>query len=161
KHTRLRGVLNKAFTPHAVEAMRPRIQRLVDEFIDRVQGQGRMDIIADLAFPLPATVIALLLGVPPADIGQLKSWSDEFVIFFRNGPAGITAEEYQRAAAAAEAMSAYFRSAVEQIKRQKDDCLLWSMELAEEAGDRLSEGELYANANLLLVAGHETTTNLI
>ena len=161
KHTRLRGLLNKAFTPHAVEAMRPRIQRLVDGFIDNAQSAGRMDIIGDLAFPLPATVIALLLGVPPADIGQLKSWSDEFVIFFKTAPAAITPEQYRRAAQAADAMTSYFRSVVAGIKEHEEGTLLRAMQLAEEAGDRLSDSELFANANLLLVAGHETTTNLI
>ncbi len=161
KHTRLRGLLNKAFTPHVVESMRPRIQRLVDDFIDRAAGQGQMDLIRDLAFPLPATVISLLLGVPPADIGRLKSWSDDFVIFFSKAPAAMTPEEYQRAARAAEEMTVYFRGIVAHIREQPQDTLLRSMERAEEAGDRLSEAELFANANLLMVAGHETTTNLI
>ena len=161
QHSRLRALLNKAFTPHAVEAMRPRVQQLVDQIIDRAQGQGGMDVIGDLAFPLPATVIALLLGLPPADIGRLKTWSDEFVVFFSSAPAAITPEQYHRAAQAAEAMTQYFRSALEQIKQPPEDTLLGAMELAEEAGDRLSEVELFANANLLLVAGHETTTNLI
>jgi len=87
KHARLRALLNKAFTPHAVEAMRPRVQRLVDDVIDRALARGAMDIIADLAFPLPATVISLMLGVPPEDIGRLKSWSDEFAVFFSTAPA--------------------------------------------------------------------------
>src|SRR5438105_6459563 len=98
QHTRLRGLLNKAFTPHAVEAMRPRVQQLVDGFIDRTLAQGGMDVIADFAFPLPATVIALMLGVPPEDISQLKRWSDEFVIFFGSAPSAITPEQYRRCA---------------------------------------------------------------
>jgi cytochrome P450 len=161
KHTRLRALLNKAFTPHAVEAMRPRIQELVDGFIDQVLPRGGMDIIGDFAFPLPATVISLMLGVPPADIGQLKRWSDEFVIIFGSAPSGITADQYRRCADAAEAMTRYFRSVVERIKQHPEPTLLGAMELAEAAGDRLSDAELFANANLLLVAGHETTTNLI
>lgn len=161
KHARLRALLNKAFTPHAVEAMRPRVQQLVDEVIDRALRQGGMDVIGDLAFPLPATVISLLLGVPPADIGRLKSWSDEFVVFFSTAPAGITAEQYSRAGQAAEAMTQYFRAAVERVKQHPEGTLLGAMELAEQAGDRLNEVELFANANLLMVAGHETTTNLI
>lgn len=161
KHARLRALLNKAFTPHAVEAMRPRIQQLVDGFIDQALPRGGMDIIGDLAFPLPATVISLMLGVPPADIGRLKSWSDEFVVFFSTAPAGISTEQYRRAAQAAEAMTQYFRSVLEQVKQHPEGMLLGAMELAEEAGDRLSEVELFANANLLMVAGHETTTNLI
>jgi pimeloyl-[acyl-carrier protein] synthase len=161
KHTRLRGLLNKAFTPHAVEAMRPRVQVLVDGFIDKALPQGGMDVIRDFAFPLPATVISLMLGVPPADIGPLKSWSDEFVVFFGNAPSAITADQYRRCAEAAEAMTRYFRSAVERVKQHPEGTLLGAMELVEEAGDRLSEAELFASANLLMVAGHETTTNLI
>jgi cytochrome P450 len=161
KHTRLRGLLDKAFTPHAVEALRPRVQALVDGFIDRALPQGCMDVIADLAFPLPATVISLLLGVPPEDIAVLKRWSDELIVFFGNAPAAITADQYGRCAEAAEAMTAYFRSALEQVKGHPEGTLLGAMELAEEARDRLSEAELFANANLLMVAGHETTTNLI
>lgn len=161
QHTRLRALLNKAFTPHAVEALRPRVQQLVDGFIDRALPRGGMDVIGDLAFPLPATVISLLLGVPPEDIGQLKRWSDEFVIFFGNAPGAITAEQYRRCAEAADAMTEYFRAAVERVRRHPEGTLLGAMERAEDEGDRLSESELFANANLLLVAGHETTTNLI
>src|SRR5262249_55728537 len=151
--TRLRALLNKTFTPHAVEAMRPRIQELVDGFIDRALPRGGMDVIGDFAFPLPATVISLMLGVPPTDIGQLKRCSDEFIIFFGSAPSAITADQYCRCAEAAEAMTRYFRSVVERIKEHTEPTLLGAMEQAEAAGDRLSEGELFANANLLMVAG--------
>lgn len=161
KHTRLRALINKAFTPHAVEAMRPRVQALVDGFIDRALPRGGMDVIGDFAFPLPATVISLMLGVPPDDIGQLKSWSDEFVVFFGSAPSAITADQYHRSAEAAEAMTRYFRAAVVRVKEHPEGTLLGALELVEQAGDRLSEVELFATANLLMVAGHETTTNLI
>jgi cytochrome P450 len=161
RHTRLRGLVTKAFTPHAVEAMEPHIQQLVDEFIDRVQGQGHMDVVHDLAFPLPATVIAQMLGIPATDCDLLKKWSDAFVVFFSNAPGTITAEQYRGALQAARDMTAYFRAAMVRIKQHPQGTLLGMLELAEEAGDRLSEEELFANANLLLVAGHETTTNLI
>src|SRR5262245_18941715 len=75
KHTRLRGLVNKAFTPQVFEALRPHIQQLVDGFLDAVQNTGRTDLIRDLAFPLPATVIIELLGLPPSDRDLLKSWS--------------------------------------------------------------------------------------
>src|SRR5262245_31291740 len=161
RHTRLRCLVNKAFTPHAVEAMRPQIQELVDGFINARQARREMDLIGEFAFPLPATVIALMLGLPPADIGKLKRMSDEFIIFFSKPINAITTEEFDRAAQAMDEMVAYFRVAVEGIKQNKRKDLLSAMELAEEQGDRLSEEELFANANLLLVAGHETTTNLI
>jgi cytochrome P450 len=161
RHTRLRGLVTKAFTPHAVEAMAPHIQQLVDGFLDRVQGQGHMDVIRDLAFRLPATVIAQMLGIPATDADMLKKWSDTFVVFFSKAPATIATEEYRAALQAARDMTAYFRKALVQIKQHPQGTLLGMLELAEEAGDRLSEEELFANANLLLVAGHETTTSLI
>jgi cytochrome P450 len=161
KHARLRGLVSKAFTPHAVEAMRPHIQQLVDGLLDAVQGRGHMDLIRDFAFPLPATVITELLGVPPEDREQLKTWSDDFVVFFSTHPANVTREQYQKALQSMRAMTSYFRAAVAHVRGGPRDCLLKMMELAEEQGDRLSEEELVANANLLLVAGHETTTHLI
>src|SRR5262249_26229439 len=141
KHTRLRGLANKVFTPHAVEAMRPRIQQLVDGLIDRVVTQGQMDVIRDFAFPLPATVIAEILGVPPGDIAQLKSWSDKFVVFFSNAPSRITPEQYQEALVAAQQMTAYFRPIVAGLRNNPNGTLLGALEAAEEAGDKLSEEE--------------------
>src|SRR5581483_10094628 len=97
RHTRLRGLTSKAFTPRVIESMRPHIQALVDGFFDRVQSNGRMDIIADLAYQLPVTVILELLGVPVADREKLKKWSDEFVAYFARDPSQVTSEEYQKA----------------------------------------------------------------
>jgi len=95
-HARLRGLVSQVFTPHAVAALRPRIEELVEQFLDRVAGQSRMDVIADLAFPLPGTVIAELLGVPAEDRQRLKDWSDAFVGFFKTVPSETTAAEYRR-----------------------------------------------------------------
>lgn len=160
-HTRLRGLVNKAFTPHVVEAMRPHIQQLVDGFLDAVQSAGRMDLVHDLAFPLPATVILEMLGIPPRDLDVLKKWSDDFIIFFSTHPARITLEQYRAALASMRNMLDYFRAALPRIRAESRPCLMRTMELAEHEGDRLSEEELFASANLFLVAGHETTTNLI
>src|SRR5262249_43958070 len=153
------GLVSKALTPHAVEALRPHIQHLVDGFLDAVQGTGRMDVIRDLAFPLPATVITELLGVPSADQDRLKKWSDDFVIFFSTHPAKIKLEQYRQALQSMRAMTNYFQEALSRLRSDSRDCLLKMMHIAEEQGDRLSEEELIANANLLLIAGHETTTN--
>jgi cytochrome P450 len=161
RHTRLRGLVSKAFTPHAVEAMRSHIQTLVDQFLDRVRPQGQMDVIADLAYPLPVTVIIEMLGVPTRDRERLKRWSDEFVVYFSKAPNEVTPEEYATAARAVAAEEDYFRAAVAHLRTAAEPGLLGGMARAEEAGDRLTEQELYANANLLLTAGHETTTNLI
>jgi cytochrome P450 len=160
-HTRLRGLVSKTFTPHVVEAMRPHIQQIVDGFLDAAAKRGRMDLIHDFAFALPATVIAELLGVPPEDRDQLKKWSDDFLIFFGTHPAKVSLDQYRQSQRSMEAMTDYFRKAVARDRTAAFDCLLKTMALVEEQGDRLSEGELVANANLLLVAGHETTTNLI
>jgi cytochrome P450 len=120
-----------------------------------------MDIIADLAYPLPVTVIAEMLGVPAEDRERLKRWSDEFVVYFSKSPTQVTPEEYDRASRAVSAEEDYFRAAVAQLRTGDKPSLLGAMSHAEEAGDRLTEQELYANANLLLTAGHETTTTLI
>jgi cytochrome P450 len=161
KHTRLRGLVNKAFTPHAVEAMRPHVQQLVDGFLDAVASAGRMDFIRDLAFPLPATVITEMLGLSPDDRDRLKAWSDAFVVFFSTHPAHITQEQYHRALESMRAMEDYFRAALAAARQGGRPCLLQTMAQAEDQGDRLSEDELIANAQLMLIAGHETTTNLI
>src|SRR5262249_6795749 len=119
--------------------------------------QGRMDVIGDLAFPLPGTVIGELLGVPAADLTRLKHWSDEFVGFFKTVPSQTSLEDYRRSDQAAPAPSGYFRDVVARHRGG----LLAALAGAEEAGDRLSAEELAANATLLLHAGHETTTHLI
>jgi pimeloyl-[acyl-carrier protein] synthase len=161
KHTRLRGLVSKAFTPHVVEAMRPHIQQLVDGFLDAVEGNGGMDLVHDLAFSLPATVILEMLGLPPRDLDVLKKWSDDFIVFFSTHPAKITLEQYRAALQSTRHMVDYFRAALPRIRASSRPCLLGTMEQAEHEGDRLSEEELFASANLFLVAGHETTTNLI
>src|SRR5262245_29124132 len=160
-HTRLRGLVCQAFTPHVVEAMRPHIQRLVDELLAKHRDTGTMDLIADFAFPLPATVIIELLGLRPEDRDRLKSWSDDFVVFFSTHPANVTLDQYRKALASMRAMVEHFRAAMPRIRAAAHPGLLETMRQAEHNGDRLTEEEVYANANLLLVAGHETTTHLI
>jgi cytochrome P450 len=161
KHARLRGLVTQAFTPHAVEAMRPHIQQLVDGFLDAAAGRREMDFMREFAFPLPATVIMEMLGVPPSDRDQLKRWSDDFVVFFGTHPANVTLDQYRKALQSMRDMTGYFRAALAGLLTGRRECLLTTMERAEHQGDRLSEDELFANANLLLVAGHETTTNLL
>jgi cytochrome P450 len=160
-HTRLRGLVGKAFTPHVVEGMRPHIQQMVDGFLDVVQGAGQIDVVRDLAMPLPVTVILELLGLPPIDLHILKKWSDDFVVFFSTHPSNISLDQYRMALESMRNMVEFFRDAMPRIREESRPCLLQTMELAEHNGDRLSEEELFATANLFLVAGHETTTNLI
>ncbi|MFO0841316.1 MAG: cytochrome P450 [Gemmataceae bacterium] len=158
EHTRLRGLVSKAFTPKVVQQLQPAMERLVDDLLDRAARRGGMDLIADLAFPLPVTVIAMLLGVPAEDHAKFKAWS---------GPIAHTVEpvllpeHLDRAAAATVEILDYFRTLVKRKRANPGDDLLSTMIAAEEQGQRLTTDELLANAVLFLVAGHETTVNLI
>ena len=141
-HARLRGLVSQVFTPHAVAALRPRIEELVEQFLDRVEGQGRMDVIADLAFPLPGTVIAELLGVPVEDRQRLKDWSDTFVGFFKTAPSETTAEEYRRSHQAAKELGAYYRGVLHRHP-EGGTGLLEAMARAELAGDQSHGGRAF------------------
>ena len=157
-HTRLRALVSKAFTPRAIESMRPRIQAIVDGLLDAVIDSGRMDLVRDFAHPLPVIVIAELLGVPVKSQERLKEWSDDIALAVDPLQAGARRVEGDRATAA---MLDLFRDvALERRKEPKDD-LLSALLAVEEAGDRLSMDELLATCVLLLFAGNETTTNLL
>lgn len=159
-HTRLRELMNTAFTPRAIESLQPRIQAIVDRLIDAVMPAGRMDLIADFAYPLPATVIAGMLGVPDEDVERFKSWSDNLAAFV--GGAQATPSKYERAAYGLSEMDAYFRAIVRDRRGAKArDDIIGGLVAAEEDGRALSEDELVATAVLILFAGHETTANLI
>lgn len=160
-HTRLRHLVSLAFTPKAVEAMRPHIQELVDGLIEAAMAKGELDLIRDLAFPLPATVIMEMLGIPPADRDEFHAWSDSFVTFFSTHPSKVSVEQYREALAAMRAMVKYFQAVLPRIRAEGKSCLLSALAEPDPQGDRLSDEEIYANANLLLIAGHETTTHLI
>jgi hypothetical protein len=158
RHRRLRGLVAKAFTPRRVEALRPRVVSRVDELLERAAARRRMDVVADLAQPLPAAVIAELLGVPADDHARFCAWSDDLVQLLDplSGRDGL--EPPRRAAGE---LGAMFRSLLAERRKDPRDDLLSAMLAAEEGGQRLDEGELVALAMLLLAAGHETTTNLI
>jgi cytochrome P450 len=164
-HTRLRGLVNKAFTPAVVENMRGLVEKLVDEVLTSVQSRGRMDVMTDLANSLPATVIAEMLGVPGTDQQEFKTWSDDISMALSGLDTASTKEElfglYELAQKSLLALSAYFRERVEALRRHPQENLLSALTQAEEQGQRLSEDELFANCVLLMLAGHETTTNLI
>ena len=120
-----------------------------------------MDLIADLALPLPATVITEMLGLSPEDVPRLKKWSDEFSAVFSSHPSELSSEVYQQARQSTEEIKNYFRAKLAERKVGQRTDLLTALAHVDEGGDQLSELELLANANLLLEAGHETTTNLI
>ena len=159
RHTRLRGLVNRAFTPRVVMSLRGEIQAVIDRLLDDVAGQGRMDVIRDLAYPLPTMVIARLLGVPPEDRERLKAWSDDFARFIGGG--AMLSDIPERADASMREMSAYLRDIVAAKRRAPGVDLISGLLGAEERGDILDEDELYATCILVLIAGHETTTNLI
>jgi pimeloyl-[acyl-carrier protein] synthase len=157
-HTRLRTLVNKAFTPRAIEGLRPRIQELVNYLLDAVQTRSSMDIMADLAYPLPVLVICELLGVPAKDRDLFKEWSGDVA---RTLDPIQTPEMVEKGHAVVDSMAAYFRGLIATLRKHPQDNILSAMIAAEEQGDRLSEDELLANCILLFSAGHETTVNLI
>ena len=158
-HTRLRGLVNKAFTPRRVEVLRPLIQDLVDDLLDRAEAAGGMDLVAEFAFPLPAIVIAGMLGVPADDRDQLKEWSRDFGLLISGTP--LTAEQSAQAQLGVLSMVGYFAEIADQRRADPRDDLLSALLAAEEQGDRLSTEELLVNGLLLFAAGHGTTTHLI
>jgi len=158
-HTRRRGLLNKAFTPRAVMGLRPLIERIVAHLLSRVVARENMDLIAEFAYPLPASVIAGMIGVPIEDIDRVKIWSDEIAAFV--GSALATPDKRERGERGVCEMSAYFREIVADHRKHPKDDILSALLAVEESGSGFTEDELVASCILLLFAGHETTTNLV
>jgi hypothetical protein len=158
-HTRMRRLLHNAFTPRELDQMRPRIQRVVDDLYDRAAERGGMDYVRDFAFPLPASVIAIMLGAPVGDIEPLKRWSDQLAAFIGGSQTALDNAEVARAGAFS--MVDYFRALIAARKSTPRDDLISLMLAAEADGERMTSEEVVANCVLLLTAGHETTTNLL
>jgi cytochrome P450 len=160
-HTRLRALVSQAFTPRVVEGMREHIQGIVDRLLDRVQDAGRMDIIDDLAYPLPVTVICEMLGVPVGDHASIRGWSADIA---RSLDAiGLPADPVivERGRRSRRALADYFRRLVPERRARPRADLLSGLLAAEEQGDKLTHDEVIAMCLLLFIAGHETTVNLI
>lgn len=155
-HTRLRSLANAAFSRKAVEELRPRISQLVDELLD---GRDEIDLVADFAYPLPVTVIAQMLGVPLADRETFSGWSRDLVDLF--GTEDISSEATQRGNEAILAMNDYFTALTAERRAKPQDDLLTAFVEVEDEGARLTHEELLATCLILLIAGHETTANLI
>jgi cytochrome P450 PksS len=154
-HTRLRGLVSKAFTPRLIEHMRGRAQALTDHLLDQVQGRGQMDLIRDYALPLPTTIIAEMLGVPVADRHRFQRWSNGFLV------AGSSRWGVFRAIVPVWKFLRYTRRLVRDRRARPRDDLVSALVEAKEAGQQLNEDEMVAMIVLLLVAGFETTVNLI
>jgi cytochrome P450 len=155
RHRQMRNIASSAFTPRIVAQMAPRISAITNELLDQVVSAGQMDVIKDLAYPLPVTVIAELLGVPVEKRADFKRWSDALVSGFNN--------EEERAARLSEirSMYAYFTEVLEERRQHPQNDLISALLAAEVEGQRLGDNELLGFCALLLVAGNETTTNLI
>ncbi len=157
-HTRLRTLVNKAFTPAAVERLRPRVEAIVAGLLDRVAGVGAMDVVDDLAYPLPVTVICELFGVPEGDRDRFRAWSRGMV---RLLDPLVAADALERALQARLALRGYLGALIAERRAHPTGDLLTALIAAEDQGRQLSEAELVSMCVLLLVAGHETTVNLI
>ena len=157
-HLRLRGLVSKAFTPRRIEQLRPKLQAVVDDLLDRAGENGEMDLIRDLAHPLPVTAIAELLGVPSRDRDLFRAWSADLVQLLDplQGRGGMAPPRR-----ANRELFAYFKPLLAERRANPRDDLLSAMIAVEEDGRSLSELDLLALSTLLLVAGHETTANLI
>ena len=158
-HTRLRALVQKAFTPRMVEQLRPRIIAIVGELLDRIaQRDGAFDVIADFAHPLPVVVIAELLGVPAEDRVRFSEWS---AVLAASLDPLVSEDLANRVPGARDAVDAYLRGIIAERRKQPRSDLISALVAAEERGDVLSEPELVVMCRLLLIAGHETTVNLI
>lgn len=158
-HTRLRKLVHMAFSPRAVRVMREQVEQIVQEHLDAVQASGRMEVIHDLAYPLPATVVARMLGVPEQDIDRFKQWSHEALLFQATGRA--TPDTVRLSHQALMMMKDYLSQLAKRRRADPQDDLMTALVTAEDEGDKLTEEEMISTCVTLMVAGHETTTNLI
>ena len=157
-HTRLRKLVNKAFTPRAVESLRPRAEAIADELFDAVAGQAEFDFMAAFAQPYPTTVIAEMIGVDPADRAQFKAWSDRSV---RSLDPFLSPEDRALTAEAGRALADYFARIINERRGDPRDDLVTRLINAQEENDALTDAEMVVMLSLLLTAGNVTTTDLI
>jgi cytochrome P450 len=159
-HTRLRGLVSKAFTPRVIEGLRPRVQEIVDELLDSAKERGETELVEEIAYPLPVRVVCELLGVPAEDHGTFKEWSRLLARSMDPQPL-LPPEVIEGRRRAGNAFTEYFRDLIAERRRSPRPDLISSLIEAEEAGDKLSADELLSTCILLLGAGHETTASLI
>ncbi|GIP24295.1 cytochrome P450 [Paenibacillus sp. J22TS3] len=153
-HKRLRGLVQKSFTPAMIEGMRGRIQEITDELLDAWKGKDHVNLIDEFAFPLPIIVICEMLGIPTQDRDKFRVWSTTLI----EGSSGEYASEMQRHM---DEFILYLREMFGRLREEPGEDLISQLIAAEEEGDKLTEQELYGVVTLLIIAGHETTVNLI
>jgi cytochrome P450 len=157
-HTRLRRLVSQAFTPTAIERLRPRIQQLVDDILDHAEADGSMELVEDLAFPVPFQVISDLLDIPTDRAEEVRAWSG---VLTASLEPTVDDAMLEAAEVAAVEMGGYLTEVIDHRRAHLGDDLLSALIQVEEEGDRLSAAELRTFVVLLYVAGHETTVNLI
>jgi len=157
RHTQLRSLVNRAFTPRAVAALEPRIEAIANELLDKVMGTGEIDLVQDFSYPLPVIVIAEMLGIPAKDREQFKHWSDEVVA----SADSIVGGQSTDSRSVHEEMNVYFRGVIADRRKHPQDDLISALLGAEIENEHLTEADILSLCWLLLVAGNETTTNLI
>ena len=157
-HTRLRSLVSQAFTPRAIEGLRPRIEEIADDLVEKAAAVDRFDLVASIAYPLPVTVIAEMLGVPSEDMTRFERWSNDIAL---NIEPTLDDEQIGRVRNAAGELTEYFEGIIQLRRCDPQDDIISALLAAEEEGDRLTHEELIRTLILLLVAGNETTRNLI
>lgn len=157
-HTRLRSLVSQAFTPRAIKGLRPRIERIAEHLVDETANGDRVDLMASIAYPLPVIVIAEMLGVPAEDMTRFERWSNDISL---NIEPTLDDEEILRVRNAAEELTEYFEGIILLRRSDPKDDIISALLAAEEEGDKLTHEELIRTLILLLVAGNETTRNLI
>jgi len=158
-HTKLRSLVNKAFTPRMVEKMRPRVQQIADSLVDAVEARGCMDVVHDYAYPLPLAVILDLFGLPQSDSAQIKAWTDDFSAAL--GIVAQTPQVMQRASSSLAEFNKYICAKFDELEKNPKDDFLSALLQAGEQDNHLSRDELVANVLIVILGGHENSTNTI
>ena len=158
-HSRIRKLVQYGFTNRYITSLEPQIKKIVEDCLDKVHNQDSFDLIEDLAKPLPAIVIAKMMGLPNEDLDQFQAWSEDLLVGV--GGIGTTKEDIRRSGDAYEALINYFEEIILSRKNSPGDDFIGKLIQAEEEGDKLNIKEMYGTCLLLLIAGHETTTRLI
>ena len=158
-HSRLRGIVQRRFTPGAIERLRPRIQQIVGDLLDKAAARGQLDVVADLADPLPATVIAELLGIRPEDHAEMRAWCDDLAAV--TGASDTSRERFERARLAMPGSVAFLQRVIDEHRQHPRDDLVGLLLAAEGRGEAVGAVEMVGYCALLLIAGLETTRNLI